>query len=77
MNDIVLVGGFVKIGDYANFAAETEFILFQIVIDIFDNTGRNIFSEEGESIVAFFCNFIAGCVVDGLHFDESGFPQFV
>ena len=70
VDDVVLVCGFIELGDDTDLVSHAEFVFLHIAVDILDDRRGDIVSEEGESVIALFCDFVAGGVVSGFQPDQ-------
>ena len=66
MDNVVLIGGLVVVGDGAHLVAEAEPVFLQILIHVLRDGGTDIFAKEGEGFLPLSGDFIAGAVVAGL-----------
>ena len=71
VNDVVLIGRFIEIGDQSYLVSHAEAVLFQVFIHVADDGRRDVFAEKFQCFLALLSDFIAGAVPHRLFFYQT------
>ena len=77
MNDVVLIGRFIEIGDQSYLVSHAEAVLFQIFIHVADDGRRDVFAEKFQRFLALLSDLIAGAVPHRLLFYQTCIQKLV
>lgn len=77
VDNVVLIGPLVEVGRGSHLLPETELILLEVLVHVFNDGGGYVLAKEVEGFLAFPGDVIPGAVVAGLLVDQAGVFQLI
>ena len=77
VNDVVLIGRFIEIGDQSYLVSHAEAVLFQVFIHVADDGRRDVFAEKFQRFLALLSDLIAGAVPHRFLFYQTCIQKLV